>query len=166
MIRKEEHFKVIDPSGTDVASTSKTMLRNSQENQNFKNKRITRPWVCHHCKRKGHIRPFCYKLYGYPKQFEHKSFESEMRNVKKEWMPKSNNVGLMVHTSQKPSSNEVWYFDSGCSRHMTGKRSYFEDIRPCSRGYVTFSDGGKGEILGIGNLISDELEGKSNEMSE
>jgi len=40
---------------------------------------------------------------------------------------------------------------------MTGKRSYFEDRRPYSRGYVTFGDGGKGEILGIGNLISDEL---------
>jgi len=49
---------------------------------------------------------------------------------------------------------------------MTGKRSYFEDRRPYSRGYVTFGDGGKGEILGIGNLINDELEGKSNEILE
>jgi hypothetical protein len=105
-----------------------------------------RPWICHHCKRKGHIKPFCYKLYGYPKHSEHKSSESEMRNVKKEWMPKSNNVGLVGHTSKKPAFNEVWYFDSGCSRHMTGKNSYFEHIRPCERGYVTFGDGGKGEI--------------------
>jgi hypothetical protein len=63
----------------------------------------------------------------------------------------------MGHTSQKPSSDEFWYFDSGCSRHMTGKISYLENIRPCDRGYVTFGDGGKGKILGIGNLISNGL---------
>jgi len=157
MIRKEEHFKVIDPSRIDGASTSKTMLRHFQQHQNFKNKRTTRPWVCHHCKRKGHIRPFCYKLYGYPKQFEYKSSESKMRNVKKEWMPKSNNVGLMVHTSQKTSSNEVWYFDSGCSRHMTEENSLFKNIRSCDRGYVTFGDGGKGKILGMESLINTKL---------
>ena len=25
------------------------------------------PWRCHHCRRLGHIRPLCFKLYGYPK---------------------------------------------------------------------------------------------------
>jgi len=160
MIRKEKQdkdIKIIDPSGTDVASTSKTMLKPPQEHLSDKNKKTTRPWICHHCKRKGHKRPFCYKLYGYPKQSDHKSSQSEMRNVKKEWMPKSNNVGLMVHTSQKPSSIEVWYFNSGCSRHMTGVNSFFENIRFCDSGYVTFGDGGKGKILGIGKLISDEI---------
>jgi len=57
-----------------------------------------------------------------------------MRTAKKEWIPKGNNVGLMGQTSQKPSSNEVWYFDSGCSRHMTGKIGYIENIRPCEKG--------------------------------
>jgi len=50
-----------------------------------------------------------------------KSHELGMRTAKKEWIPKTNNVGLVGHTSQKTSSNEVWYFDSGCSRYMTRK---------------------------------------------
>jgi hypothetical protein len=61
-------------------------------------------------------------------------------------MPKSVNVGLVGHISKRSTSNEVWYFDSGCSKHMTGNDSYFEYIRPCEKGYVTFDDGGKGEI--------------------
>jgi len=130
MIRKEKHdknVKVIGPLGLYVAPTNKIMLKHSQGHQN--GKKTTRPWICHHCKRKGHIRHFCYKLYCYPKQSEHKSSEPEARNVKKEWMSKSNNVGPMVHTSQKSSSNDIWYFDSGCSRQMTRKSNYFENIR-------------------------------------
>jgi len=128
------------------------MLKHSQGHQNSKKR--SRPWTCHYCKRKGHIRPYCYKLYGYPEHHDHKS---GMRTTRKKWIPKSNNVGLMGHSSQKPSSSEVWYFDSGCSRHMTGKISYIENIRHCEKGFVTFGDGDKGKILGIGNLISSGL---------
>jgi len=158
MIKIEKHdkkSKLIGSVGTYVGSVNKKMLKHSQGHQN--GKKTTCPWTCHYCKRKGHIRPFCYKLYGYLEHYGHKSHEPEVRNVKKEWMPKSNNVGLMVHTSKKSSSNDIWYFDSGCSRHMTGKNSYFENMRSCDRGYVTFGDESKGKILGIGNVISDEL---------
>ena len=96
MIRKGEHdkdVKVIDPSGIDVASTNKIMLKHSQGHQN--GKKTTRSWICHHCKRKGHIRPFCYKLYGYPSKFNHK------------WIPKSVNVGLVGHISKGSTSNEI-----------------------------------------------------------
>ena len=154
----EEHdkkSKLVGSVGTYVGFVNKIMLKHSQGHQN--GKKTTRPWTCHYCKRKGHIRPFCYKLYGYPKHHGHKSHESGMRTAKKEWIPKFNNVGLMGHISQKPSSNEVQYFDSGCSRHMTGKIGYIENIRPCEKGFVTFGDGGKGKICGIGNLISSGL---------
>jgi len=73
------------------------MLKHSQGHQN--GKKTTRSWICHHCKRKGHIRPFCYKLYVYPKQSEQKSSKSEMRNVKKEWKPKTPNVSSSMTSS-------------------------------------------------------------------
>jgi len=145
----EKRGKITGSIETNVGSINKTMLKHSQGHQN--GKKTTRPWICHYCKRKGHISPICYKLYGYPEFYEHKSHESEMRSVRKEWMPKGNNVGLMSHASQKPSSNKVWYFDSGCSKQMIGKISHIENIRPFEKGYVTFGDGGKGKIRGIGN---------------
>jgi hypothetical protein len=101
--------------------------------------------VCHHCKRRGHIRPFCYELYGYPSKFNHK------------WIPEDTIVGLTGHISKNSTDNEVWYFDSGCSKHMTGNENYFEYIYPCDKGYVTFGDDGKGKIRGKGKLIRNNL---------
>jgi hypothetical protein len=36
---------------------------------------------------------------------------------------------------------------------MTGVETYLEDDRPYVTSYVTFGDGAKGKIVGIGNLI-------------
>ena len=40
---------------------------------------------------------------------------------------------------------------------MTGVDKYLEDVRPYATPYVTFGDGAKGEILGIGNLTKKGL---------
>jgi len=69
--------------------------------------------------------------------------------VKKEWRPKC--VGLITHTSLRASSSEDWYFDSGYSRQMTGVEKFLENVRPYAKSYVTFGDGVKEKIIGIGN---------------
>ncbi|MCH84762.1 copia protein (gag-int-pol protein), partial [Trifolium medium] len=56
----------------------------------------------------------------------------EPKGVKKKWKPKNDDVALIAHASHRDSSSEDWYFDSGCSKHMTG-------------------------ILGSGCLVNDEL---------
>ncbi|GAU42103.1 hypothetical protein TSUD_134870 [Trifolium subterraneum] len=128
------------------------------------------PWRCHYCGRKGHIRPFCYKLYGYPQE---KQQTEPIPMIKQEWKVKSENItietkvdedqtenqvtGLIAHTSFRASSKEDWYFDSGCSRHMTGDDRFLVDIKSYSTSYVTFGDGAKGEIIGVGKLINKSL---------
>ncbi|XP_057444286.1 uncharacterized protein LOC130736472 [Lotus japonicus] len=109
-------------------------------------------WRCHFCGRFGHIRPYCFKLYGYPilqdvsREYEKKSPGKSM------WKPKVNATALIAHTSLRASSKEDWYFDSGCSRHMTGVKSYLEKMKPHAKSFVTFGDGAKGKIRGIGKL--------------
>ncbi|XP_045799072.1 uncharacterized protein LOC123893185 [Trifolium pratense] len=49
-----------------------------------------RNWRCHYCGRKGHIRPYCYKLYGYPKNFRSPAPKPENVKTKKEWKEKEN----------------------------------------------------------------------------
>nr|GEW81446.1 hypothetical protein [Tanacetum cinerariifolium] len=45
------------------------------------------------------------------------------------------------------------YFDSGCSRHMTGNVSYLTDFKEHDRGYVAFGGGAKGsKITGKGTI--------------
>ncbi|XP_058784316.1 uncharacterized protein LOC131659095 [Vicia villosa] len=59
---------------------------------------------------------------------------------------------LIAQTSLRVSAKEEWYFDSGCSKHMTGIKNLLEDIKPNSTSYVTFYDRAKGEIKGVGKL--------------
>ncbi|KAJ9545014.1 hypothetical protein OSB04_024721 [Centaurea solstitialis] len=44
-----------------------------------------------------------------------------------------------------PDRNEnLWHVDSGCSRHMTGNRSFLEDFSTFNGGYVAFGDNPRG----------------------
>nr|GEY37999.1 putative ribonuclease H-like domain-containing protein [Tanacetum cinerariifolium] len=49
------------------------------------------------------------------------------------------------------------YWDSGCSRHMTGNISYLFDYEPFDRGYVSFGQGGC-KITGKGTIKTGKLE--------
>jgi len=88
-------------------------------------------------------------LHGQSKQLHQKP-------PKKKWIPRNVNSGLIAHTL-RAFSKEDWYFDSGCSRGITGIDKYLEDVRPYTSNYVTFGDGAKGKIIGIGNLIKHGL---------
>ncbi|KAA0036855.1 gag-pol polyprotein [Cucumis melo var. makuwa] len=52
---------------------------------------------------------------------------------------------------------DAWYFDSGCSRHMTGNRSFFTELEECALGHATFGDGAKGKIIAKGNIDKSNL---------
>nr|GEY47390.1 putative ribonuclease H-like domain-containing protein [Tanacetum cinerariifolium] len=49
------------------------------------------------------------------------------------------------------------YWDSGCSRHMTGNISYLSDFEQFDGGYVSFGQGGC-KITGKGTIKTDKLE--------
>nr|GFB31406.1 ribonuclease H-like domain-containing protein [Tanacetum cinerariifolium] len=49
------------------------------------------------------------------------------------------------------------YWDSGCSRHVTGKISYLSDFEPFDGGYVSFGQGGC-KITGKGTIKTGKLE--------
>ncbi|KAJ9555302.1 hypothetical protein OSB04_009916 [Centaurea solstitialis] len=67
-------------------------------------------------------------------------------------------------TEGNPDSNvNLWHVDSGCSRHMTGNRSFLEDFTTFNGGYVAFGDNprggkvsGKGKVTG-GKLTLEEV---------
>lgn len=109
-------------------------------------------WTCHHCGKEGHIRPHCYKLIGYPKSFNKPRYPEKNTSSKKVWIPKAVNTAVIAHTSLRAASREDWYFDSGCSRHMTGEKNFLEKIKSYTNSHVVFGDGAKGKIKGIGKL--------------
>ncbi|GAV67062.1 hypothetical protein CFOL_v3_10571, partial [Cephalotus follicularis] len=47
---------------------------------------------------------------------------------------------------------QPWYVDSGCSKHMTGDKSLFINLKEVDGGKVTFGDNNKAKICGIGSI--------------
>jgi len=48
--------------------------------------------------------------------------------------------------------NQLWYLDSGCSRHMTGDISNFLSLTAFDGGSVAFGNGKSGIIVGVGKI--------------
>jgi hypothetical protein len=49
------------------------------------------------------------------------------------------------------SLENTWLMDSDCARYMTGNKKWFSSLTSLShKEYVTFGDGKKGKVLGIG----------------
>ena len=49
-------------------------------------------------------------------------------------------------------NRQLWYVDSGCSRHMTGGRSNLLSLTALNGGSVAFGNSKSGTIVGIGNI--------------
>ncbi|XP_060960697.1 uncharacterized protein LOC133031254 [Cannabis sativa] len=117
--------------------------------------------TCHFCNRRGHIRPKCYKLQNYLKAMINRpnSFpppnKSHGCKPRREWKIKSKpnpDVGLVAKLSLSAFVEGQWYFDSGCSRHMTGNKKLLVNFKDEKGGSVTFGDGNKGQIAGRGDV--------------
>ena len=55
-------------------------------------------------------------------------------------------------TALKARDSCLWYLDSDCSRHMTGNKRLFKTLFEGKIGTVTFGDGSKSVIRGIGTV--------------
>ena len=55
-------------------------------------------------------------------------------------------------TALKARDSCLWYLDSSCSRHMTGNKGLFKTLFEGKIGVVTFGDGSKFVIRGIGTV--------------
>ncbi|CAM8880246.1 unnamed protein product [Rhodiola kirilowii] len=75
------------------------------------------------------------------------------------WKPKTRKeVCFVALSSFSHMKEECWYLDSGCSAHMTGNPQYLINVKPIrKRQFVTFGDGGKGQVIGCGTLKVPDL---------
>ncbi|XP_024019486.1 uncharacterized protein LOC112091030 [Morus notabilis] len=117
----------------------------------------------------GHIQPRCYKYLNALKRGMHltspnvarqtpkRKINGDNRSTRKVWVRKSDLSCHAAYTSLKASTTNSWYFESGCSRHMTGERSFLKNFKSLTDGHVTFGDGVKGKVLGRGILDVDGL---------
>ena len=64
----------------------------------------------------------------------------------------NNYLCYTVLTALKARDSCLWYLDSGCSRHMTGNKGLFKTLFEGKIRIVTFRDGSKSMIRGIGTM--------------
>ena len=126
--------------------------------------------ICHFCGIDGHIRPNCFH---YIKMRRVKSKIEKKKSRAKMHVPRNDRTNLheprtsrahVPMTTRKESvsprwirkdayfchvahSSNFWYLDSGCSRHMTGNKSFFETLVIEEGGCVTFGDGSKKRVV-------------------
>nr|GEV99987.1 hypothetical protein [Tanacetum cinerariifolium] len=70
------------------------------------------------------------------------------------WKPSPN---LSNKGSSQNKIDDKGYWESGCSRHMTGNISYLSDFKPFDGGYVSFGQGGC-KIIGKRTIKTGKLE--------
>ncbi|GKC44415.1 putative ribonuclease H-like domain-containing protein [Tanacetum coccineum] len=74
------------------------------------------------------------------------------------WRPKQNQLDQGSNLNGVSDNiDDKGYWDSGCSRHMTGNISYLSEYEPYDGGYVSFGHGG-GKITGKGTIKTGKLE--------
>ncbi|KAA0066403.1 gag-proteinase polyprotein [Cucumis melo var. makuwa] len=101
--------------------------------------------ICYYCGRKGHIRSICYILRR-DQLCQQKHWNRSRGQPRLVWRIKSAERCKIAFTPVQ-IADDAWYFDSGCSRHMTGNRSYFTNLNDCVTGHITFGGGAKGKII-------------------
>ncbi|CAM8987909.1 unnamed protein product [Rhodiola kirilowii] len=73
--------------------------------------------VCYYCNIPGHIKRHCYR-YRRDNQYE----EPTRGRGRMVWRPRNDQCCYVSYSSTDKEDEESWFFDSGCSRHMTGVR--------------------------------------------
>jgi hypothetical protein len=68
---------------------------------------------------------------------------------------------VLVFEFQVGYLKNIWFTDSGCSRHMTGDKGWFSSLVPVvTKRYITFGDNGRGRgrVLSEGEIkVSDKI---------
>nr|GEY22563.1 hypothetical protein [Tanacetum cinerariifolium] len=95
----------------------------------------------------------------YAEMYRKTSKSSNVRGLFKENQQSELNLEFQEFPlgNSKNKIDDKGYWDSGCSRHMTGNISYHSDYEPFDRGYVSFGQGGC-KITGKGTIKTGKLE--------
>ena len=76
------------------------------------------------------------------------------------WFGSQNKTNSFIYVQGHSSADteDQGFSDSGCSRHMTGNKSYLSNFQSVDGGYVTFGGGIGGKITGKGTIKTGKLD--------
>ncbi|KAJ9561761.1 LOW QUALITY PROTEIN: hypothetical protein OSB04_006921 [Centaurea solstitialis] len=97
-----------------------------------------------------------------PKLHEGQSSSSISKPIQRNFSEDTNKskdkfVQYPQNSRQKVHNRHVWYLDSGCSKHMTGRKEILHNFKPKFCGSVQFGNEQYAPILGYGDVIQDKI---------
>ncbi|CAM8905362.1 unnamed protein product [Rhodiola kirilowii] len=107
---------------------------------------------CFNCNQVGHFQSKCPDLHSPHRRMDQHHKVSRLP-IKQVWKIKQRGeTCLAAFSSTFFPEKQRWYFDSGCSRHMTGNPNFLTGVERFKGESVTFRDGIEGRVLGRGIL--------------
>ena len=86
------------------------------------------------------------------------------KGQKKRWIEKTSKQECLISLKDQ-DKEDLWYVDSGCSKHMTGNEDKFKRLKK-QKGKVTFGDNASGNILGKGTVSLGKAKAKNVQLVE
>lgn len=84
---KEYALNFVLPKRKQEQKMPNQMSQHQQRHKDDYSGSKTQRWRCHHYGRFGHIKPHCYKLYGYPKPVSQPRRKQTIVKIEKKWIP-------------------------------------------------------------------------------
>ena len=103
-----------------------------------------------------------YMFNPYFDAFNMSQFHSSMPGMNNQCAPQMSNVPITWKCVQGNKKKNLWYVNSGCSKHMPGDSSLLTQLVEKAGPGITFGDDNKGYTMGYGliskqNVIIDEV---------
>ncbi|WJX12170.1 hypothetical protein P8452_02697 [Trifolium repens] len=110
---------------------------------------------CYNCDKYGHYANECKN----PKKKKGQDNEEEAK-VAHDSSGSEDETSFMVTIADEAADSMVWYFDSGCSNHMTGNRSILTDFDECLNTKIRLANSDSIKAEGMGNVVIQRSNGK------
>ncbi|KAK2353501.1 putative mitochondrial protein [Trifolium repens] len=110
---------------------------------------------CYNCDKYGHYANECKN----PKKKKGQDNEEEAK-VAHDSSGSDDETSFMVTIADEAADSMVWYFDSGCSNHMTGNRSILTDFDECLNTKIRLANSDSIKAEGMGNVVIQRSNGK------
>ncbi|XP_019430380.1 PREDICTED: uncharacterized protein LOC109337785 [Lupinus angustifolius] len=109
---------------------------------------------CYNCRNYGHYAAECRVNRGSNKKDE------EVKLAQGDELDGEERYLLMATVLNSNEESDVWYLDTGCSNHMTGKKEWFTSLDETTKSKVKFADNSAVSVEGIGKIVIQRKDGK------
>ncbi|CAJ2636336.1 unnamed protein product, partial [Trifolium pratense] len=152
--KKKKEFKKDKDNDEDKPESSNG--GGGKQKKQFKKKTTDKSHIqCYNCSKFGHYANQCMAS----KKNKTQQGDEEA-NVAENTDSDDDDVSFMVTITDEIAGSMEWYFDTGCSNHMTGNKNILTDFDKCVNTKIKLADSNSIDAKGIGNVVIQRKNGK------